>query len=198
MKLNRENTTQNRSDGAPNPIDASLTPESKITIAQEISVRVFLFNNKNNVLLQKVHIDGKPDFFITPGGRLDDPQEKLVDAVKREVKEETGFTKFLIINSEPIFSGSHVMKRNNTPVRLTEHFFVVRLDEASDTIDEEKQSLTKEEQSVFAGQQWMSLEEIGSGTHIIVPVNIYAIVAAILENSEIPEVDFNDPQEFRR
>ena len=46
----------------------------------ETAVRVLLFNEKIELLLQGVDIPGKPHFYITPGGRVDGEGESLLEA----------------------------------------------------------------------------------------------------------------------
>lgn len=169
---------------------------SLVPVAEETAVRVLLFNSNNEVLLQKVSIPSKPDFYITPGGRLDSAEEDLLDAVRRELTEETGFEEFTVVNETPFFSGTHVMEKSRGPVKMTEHFFHVKLEESSHHIDTRRQSLTPEELEVFSGQQWMSIEEIGKKNHIIFPVNIYDIARAVLEGIDVPGIDFSDPPEL--
>lgn len=165
-------------------------------VAEEIAVRVILFNARDEVLLQEVSVPGKPKFFITPGGRLDESDVSLVGAVRRELEEETGFQKFEVHSDVPLYSGSHVMKKGSGLVQMTEHFFSACLSTEEDDIDESRQSLTPEEQELFVRQRWFSLAELESGEFIIVPVNIAAFVKSFLDSSPLPDVDFSDPPEF--
>lgn len=165
---------------------------------EETAVRVLLFNRAFEVLLQKISIPGRPEFYITPGGRLASPSEDLVTAAIRELKEETGFSQFKFQSETPSFSGSHVMTKSKGLVKMTEHFFVVTLEEREHKIDVQKQSLTPKEREIFAGQRWMGLEELRSGKFVIVPVNIVELVEAIQSGKPMPAVDFRDPPELAR
>ena len=167
-------------------------------VGEEVAVRVILFNRSDEILLQRVAVPGKPDFFITPGGRLDDPSESLPAAVRREIQEETGFENFEIQSDKPVFSGSHVMEKRRGHVRMTEHFFVVKLNDSVDEIDARRQRLTEEEKQAFLGQEWFPLNDIASGEHIVVPVNLFDFAKACLGQQPVPDVDFSDPPEFSR
>lgn len=176
----------------------SLIHENGPQLERQTTVRVLLFNTDNKILLQKVDVAGKPTFYITPGGRLDDDSEKLVDAVRREIREETGFVNFELQSTDPAYSGSHVMERSGKSVAMTEHFFIAYLTEDSDQVDEKKQSLTEEEKKAFMGQAWLSLDEIESGDLIIVPINLSDCIRSVFENREFPVVNFQDPPEFKK
>lgn len=155
----------------------------------EIAVRVVLLNSRDQVLLQKISIADRPEFYITPGGRLEAPEEPLVAAVRRELKEETGFDSVVFVSDKPFFSGTHVMQRGTSTVEMTEHFFVVRL-QATDVIEPDKQRLSADEQKVFVEQEWFDASEIA--TRKVFPINLASIVKAIVCGNSIPAVDFSD------
>lgn len=175
-------------------------PEDELTlpqiVARETAVRVVLFNARDEILLQGVNVPGKPEFFITPGGRLEGDGENLLEAAKREIEEETGFKEFEITTKAPVFTGSHVMHKSKGLVGMTEHFFVARLTSDEDQIDESKLQLTEEEQALFTGQKWFKLEELESPDLIFVPINLREFAQACLRGQHIPEVDFSDPPQF--
>lgn len=183
------------------PVDKSergldMSKEVGPGLARETAVRVLLFNSRDQVLLQEVNVPGKPAFYITPGGRLDGESEELVQAVIREIREETGFERFEVQSESPVFTGKHVMEKKSGPVAMTEHFFVAHLKEESDQIDDTKQALTEEEREVFRGQRWVSLGELREGAAIVVPINLADCVEAVLKGDPFPAVDFSDPPEF--
>jgi 8-oxo-dGTP pyrophosphatase MutT (NUDIX family) len=162
---------------------------------QEAAVRIILFNHANRILLRRIAIPGRPEFYITPGGRLEHADEALTEAIKREVIEETGITSFALKSENPFFSGSHNLTRTNETVHITEHFFAGSLQHKdSETIA--PQALTSEELEIFKNQEWISLDELKSNMHIVVPVNIAEIVEALLANQFPPAVDFSNPAVF--
>lgn len=166
----------------------------------ETTVRVVLFNSKDEILLQGIRIPNKPQFFITPGGRVEE-KEDLCDAVMRELVEETGFSDFVLISERPLFSGYHTMQRSDSQgshrqVRLLEHFFAARLVGNQDCLDKNRQQLTSEERSVFTGQKWFALSDLNPSEIIFVPINVKEFAEAILYGRDIPEVDFRDPPQF--
>jgi 8-oxo-dGTP pyrophosphatase MutT (NUDIX family) len=172
-------------------------PEVKLPgIARQVAVRVLLFNSQDELLLQRVSIPGKPLFFITPGGRMNGEAEGLLDAVRREITEETGFEKFKILGDAPVFSGQHVMQKNGGPVAMTEHFFIAKLLEDSDVIDAGKQSLTDEERQVFVEQSWFSPSDIRSQRLVVVPINLVEFAECVIAGTPPPRIDFTDPPEF--
>ena len=162
----------------------------------ETTVRVLLFNEKTELFLQEVDIPGKPHFYITPGGRVDGEGESLLEAARREVREETGFRDILITTEEPLFTGTHEMQRGDGVVALTEHFFMAWLGEEDDQIVKDHQSLTPEEHSVFTSQRWFQLKELASSSIVHVPVNLKQFAEACLSGAALPAIDFSDPKEF--
>lgn len=174
----------------------TLNPQPQRT--EQTAVRVLLFNKKGELLLQQVNIPGRPSFFITPGGRLDSPQENLLDAVRRELLEETGFDQVVIQPITPIFSGSHVMQRGQDSVKMTEHFFAVHLELENDSIVESRQNLTAEERQVLTNQIWVSIAELRERNFIFVPINLAAVATAVLNGQPVPAVDFRDPPGLAR
>jgi 8-oxo-dGTP pyrophosphatase MutT (NUDIX family) len=175
------------------PISSS---SSEAIVDAETAVRVILLNKADQVLLQKVRVPGKPDFYITPGGRLRDAAEPLLEAVRRELKEETGFAKFNVLIPAPTFSGKHVMRKGAGLIEMTEHFFIARLEDELDLISSEHQNLTAEERAVFIDQRWFNLEDLSGSSDIILPINLANFVSAALTNAPLPAIDFSDPPQF--
>lgn len=178
------------------PCIPSSSSSSESIVATETAVRVVLLNKADQVLLQKVRVPGKPDFYITPGGRLCDAAEPLLEAVTRELREETGFTKFIMQLPAPAFSGEHVMRKGAGQIKMTEHFFIARLEDELDLISSARQNLTAEERGVFIDQRWFNLEELSGSSDIILPINLASFVSAALTNAPLPAIDFSDPPQF--
>lgn len=185
------------SDGSQRNEDRKPASADGPTLAKEVAVRALLFNKEGKVLLQRIKVESKPEFYITPGGRLAHPDEGVLEAIKRELREEAGFEQITVRGGAPFFSGSHVMNKRSGPVEMTEHFFAVDLEEESDQIDARRQQLTEEEIDAFLTQQWMGIDELRSNMYIIVPVNIADIVMALQKGSLPPTVDFSDPPQLR-
>lgn len=161
----------------------------------ETTVRVVLFNSKDEILLQGICMPSRPQFYITPGGRVGE-NEELCDAVERELREETGFSEFVLSSDVPLFSGYNTIQRSHSQVRLLEHFFAARLVGKQHCIDKNSQQLTSEERAVFTGQRWFALHELNSSELIFVPINLKEFAEAILYGRTVPEVDFRDPPQF--
>ena len=163
----------------------------------EMTVRVILLNERNEVLLQRISIDGKPTFFITPGGRVEEGDTALEESVFREIEEETGISResIFVAGAGPLYVGHHRMVKRGVQVEMTENFFVARVS-GSGTVDAEQRSLTEEERGVFRGERWFSLQELQDRTEIIVPVNLADLVSSVVRGDPFPAVDFSDPPEF--
>ena len=140
---------------------------------------------------------GRPRFFITPGGRVECSDNDLLSTVHRELEEECGFgaERITVVGTGPFYRGSHTMTKNGQAVAMTENFFLARL-RGDSAIQPDRQTLTAEEQAVFAEQRWFALEELKAGRDIILPVNLAEVLEAIVTNQSIPAIDFTDPPGF--
>lgn len=161
----------------------------------ETAVRIVLFNSKDEILLQRICLPGKPQFYITPGGRVEE-KERIIDAVERELLEETGFSNVSLSSTVPLFSGWHTMNRGRDQVRLLEHFFAARLIGKKDHIEESHQRLTEEERVVLRESKWVALDDLKRSELIFVPINLQEFAEAVLYGRDLPEIDFRDPPQF--
>jgi 8-oxo-dGTP pyrophosphatase MutT (NUDIX family) len=163
----------------------------------DTTVRALLFDGSDRVLLQRVAIADMPEFFITPGGRVEATDKDLVAALRREIREETGLTEIKVPHGRPFFSGSHVLPPHRGGTHLTEHFFLVRLIEESPR-EVRGLGLTPDELVILQAQIWFSLDDLLTGNYIVLPVNLPLVVQALLQGDSPPQLDFSDPPQFRR
>jgi len=101
------------------------------TIDREI-VSPFIFSNDGYILLGKSKPGGVyPGYMLIPGGGVE-PGESLVDAVKREVKEEVGLTlddaKIVHIDDSLTDTTEKTLRDTNERVLVNMHFNIFRID----------------------------------------------------------------------
>ena len=105
-------------------------------------VRAIIINNKND----KILIVNYAGLFMLPGGKVDNNESKI-DALKREIKEESGIEitnqdlePYLVINS---YDRNYNMREYGIINRLTQtYFYIIHTDQE---IDVTKKKLTKNE-----------------------------------------------------
>ena len=112
--------------------------------------RAILLNDKNEVCLLKIFgndIFGVRDYFETPGGGVDD-NESLVDAVVREVKEETGYNSVVLQEIGYVEDYYNLIHRHNI-----NNYFLLK------TTSYDKVDLLEYEKTIIKEVKWFSLEE---------------------------------------
>lgn len=92
-----------------------------------VAIKALIVNNNKYLILTKTKeeaiYDKSPELFDLPGGRIE-YGESLEDALKREIFEETGITKFEI---DRIVSASSFIRYDG--LQLTIITYLVRIDE---------------------------------------------------------------------
>ncbi len=129
------------------------------TIKRDI-VGAFIFSSDGKLLLGK-NIKGGvyPDHWVIPGGGIE-PNETKIDALKREIKEETGIdiTTAEIEQIEGVLNGQSekVLRETGEKVLVDMDFynFKVTLQEKTDTVE-----LIHEDD--FTDAQWFDVKELG-------------------------------------
>jgi len=127
-----------------------------------VRVGAIIFNeNMTKVLLQK---QGKHDFYMFPGGRLDVHEEAKI-AIKRELKEELG----LDVDPKFKYLSEHFIKYPNLKYHEIGFYFVAQIVDKEHKYDEECHALDEENDgiSVF---KWVSITELSK--YDVTPLHI--------------------------
>ena len=112
--------------------------------------RAFVINDKKEVCLLKVEGTddfGHRDYYETPGGGIKD-DEDIVEAVIREVKEETGINASLICEIGYVSDYYNLIYRHNM-----NYYFLLKVESYGEL------ALEESEKKIIAGFNFYSLEE---------------------------------------
>jgi 8-oxo-dGTP pyrophosphatase MutT (NUDIX family) len=131
--------------------------------------RVLLFE----FIIPKSFIAGVSQFWATPGGEID-PDEDVLDAVAREVREETGI-EGVEIGSE-LWFGSNVITFKGEPIQTLERFFHVR----SPTSALGATNWTDIEKEVMRAYRWWTVPELIAAKETIFPPRFGYLVERFL------------------
>lgn len=140
------------------------------------NARIVLLNTANEVLLMKIQLP-EYSFWCTIGGEIE-PNESPLEAIRREVLEETGFREDDISWGGAIWYGEHVLERKGVPTLHKETFFVgrtSRLDVSADNLSDEEQDLVK-------GFKWWSLAELSNTSEFIVPPKLGNYLKSLIKD----------------
>lgn len=122
-----------------------------------ITVGAFIYQKNENKFLVLYHKDLK--MYLYPGGHIEKSDKTLLDAAKRELKEETGLGNLnaLLINNEilPFDIDTHIIP-NNDRINMPSHYhfdfrFLFFAEDITD-IDFDKEE--------FKDYKWLSLNEL--------------------------------------
>jgi 8-oxo-dGTP pyrophosphatase MutT (NUDIX family) len=169
------------------------------------TVRAIMLDAEDRILMFRIEDDTsrapgvdakKRIFWITPGGGAW-ANESDVEAVRREVCEETGITNREADFGSCIWRGVHDLLWNDALVRVDERFFLVRVRSASIDIG----GMEPLERSVYRAHRWWSLGELASTDEIILPKDLAALLPPLIEGAAYPnpiEIDLSNPPELDR
>ncbi len=157
-------------------LEDSVYPYTGFTHTRDIS-RCVLFNEKGEILLNHLVGDdkfGHRDYYELPGGGRD-KGETLINTLKREIKEETGY----LIKDEPIIALGRVIDAYNLIGRINNnHYYIAFIDSKGD------KDLLEYEKVLIKEEIWVSLDEA---------INLYKSVdtvssplATLVINREFP------------
>lgn len=146
------------------------------------SVRALVIDDAGKILLSRVTPLGAAagrDLWVTVGGRLKEG-ESLQQALARELAEELAEVRCEI--GHEVWLGDETVNWGGNPVRLIEHFYVVRVRSADYTFvghDEEEVLSTHE-------LRWWAPHEIAASAAKFVPVDL-ALLLAELQDGAVPQ-----------
>ncbi len=139
---------------------------------QRPAARILLVDGCGRTLLFRfVPEDGRPPFWVTPGGAVD-PGESYPEAARRELREEVGLDRDC---------GSEVARRlvefltlEGVEVEADERYFRVDID----TCDVDPAGHTSLERRVMTEWRWFERDDIAGHAEPIFPVDLTAMLAA--------------------
>ena len=126
------------------------------------SARALLVDPQDRVLLMKLAFNAHQAYWLTPGGSLH-PGESFEDALRREIREETGLT--LAHPGHWVWTSPKRIVRDGLPVDTMARVYIQRVPNlfAAPT------ALTSEERSTFRELRWWSIDEIAGSCEAFIP-----------------------------
>ena len=117
----------------------------------------------------------RPTFWVTPGGSLD-PGETFEDALRREIREETGL--HLADSGRWVWTGEKAIERDGEQLMTVARVYAQRVD----AFEPAPLHLTAEEHDNFRGFRWWSVDEITASKDRFVPRHLARLLAALLRD----------------
>ena len=140
------------------------------------SARILVIDSDGRLLLFRFTPKGRPAFWGTPGGALNEG-ESFEEAAGRELFEETGIK--AEVDREVDRRESLFTTFNDIEVRAVERYFAVRVDpcelDASGHTDEEREWMLT--------HRWWTQEELAALDEAVYPPDILSLWASELEKS---------------
>ena len=155
--------------------------DGSLMVTTRHTARAVLLDPQDRVLLfefalPKGMIAGGPErFWATPGGAIE-ADEDVLDAVAREVREETGISDFSI--GPELWMGEQTLTVHGVPTFMRERFFLVR----ATTNNISRDGWTDLERDVMRAYRWWSVDELIATSETVFPKDFGKLVAAYLRD----------------
>ncbi|NGX46779.1 MAG: Bifunctional AAC/APH [Chlamydiae bacterium] len=150
------------------------------------TARAILINEQKQILLMKIEdnitIDAsRPDdhFWVTIGGTIEKGEDEI-QALTREIQEETGIGNFAI--GKLVFYGEHTLLFHHFPVRHFEKFYFVYIEEERT----HQGNLTENEKRVFRDIRFWSIQQLLSADEVVYPRSLAQELSSALNGGMIP------------
>ena len=137
------------------------------------AARILLVDARGRVLLFRFTVEGRPPFWVTPGGAVD-PGESYEAAARRELFEETGLD---------LDCGLQVARRvadfvtvEGVPVTADERYFRVDVPIDGDAHEVAATGHTELERRVMQSWRWFTHGELAAHDEVIYPDDLLAML----------------------
>jgi 8-oxo-dGTP pyrophosphatase MutT (NUDIX family) len=141
------------------------------------SSRAILLTPEREILLIKIgNSTATWTGWITPGGGLDQGESEM-DGLRRELREELGFT--LLPGARRVWTRFHCFSWNDRWVEQEEVFFLIETERFSPSAEVD---LTESEMLEFKEIRWWPIEDIENSPECFAPTKIYHHLVNLVEN----------------
>lgn len=173
-------TSPGRPSGEPGPAGVGVTQLGPDWVPGPDGVpfrrgaRLVLLDGVDRVLMVRGHDVDEPTrhWWFTPGGGID-PGESAIDAVVRELREETGLEVAAADVVGPVATRSAAFDFHRQTVRQDEVFFVARIDEPGGLVTD---GWTSVERSFMDELRWWDLDDLEAVEVEVFPADFVPLV----------------------
>lgn len=151
------------------------------------TARALIVNEEGKLLLMKFEDPRYEDvlrknncFWCTIGGKIEKNEDEL-QAIKREIAEETGIENFIV--RDLAFYGDHTLMVSKFPTRHFEKYYFVDVFKVS----LHQKNLTDNEREIFRDICWWSLQELLATKEIFYPRSLAEELMGVKQGGEIPK-----------